>query len=112
MELKAVDGGGRADGRLVRFAGGKGTPVYKHDGGRLGIIEWFALDPLSGRIVLVTISRRRFALFARKQATLPWSALSLDEATGRLMVRAKRPADESRGAGFTPVSRRDPARAE
>lgn len=112
MELKAVDGDGRTEGRLVRFAGGKGTPVYKQDGRRLGTVEWFALDPLSGRIALVTISSRRFGLFAPKQATLPWSALSLDATSGRLILRASRAAAETSEGRFFPVARRDPARAE
>lgn len=112
MDLKAVDGGERLDGRLVRFAGAKGTPVYRHDGGKLGAIEYFALDPLSGRIALVTISSRRFGLFARKQATLPWSAFSLDAATGRLVVRGGRPPGDTLGGRFAPIARRDPSRID
>lgn len=112
MELKTGDAGERAYGPLVRFACGNGTPVYRQDGSRLGTIDWFALDPVSGRIALVTLSSRRFVVFARKQATLPWSAFSLDETSGRLTLRDKRTSEEIRGRGYTPVARRDPARAE
>lgn len=112
MEARSADAGERAASRLVRFAGGNGTPVYRHDGRRLGTIDWLALDPDSGRIALVTLSSRRFGLFARKQATLPWSAFSLDETSGRLTLRGKRPAEETVAQGSARVVRRDPARAE
>jgi sporulation protein YlmC with PRC-barrel domain len=107
-----VSGGGSSEGRFVRLSSGRGTPVYTDTGSKLGTVEWFAVDPLSGRIALVTIVSRRFGLFARKQLALPWNALAVEPGTGRLVVRTEDGLERGVGGRLTPALRRDPARVE
>ena len=112
MEHQASARSGAAEGRFVRFAGGKGTPVYTDTGNRLGAIEWFTVDPLTGRIALVMIVSRRFGLFARQRFALPWSALAVEPRSGRLVVRTEDGLEQGLGRRLAPVMRRDPSRVE
>ena len=76
MEHQGRGVSGVSEGRFIRLPGGKKTPVYTDTGGKLGTVEWFAVDPLEGRIALVMIVSRRFGLFAAKRLALPWNAIS------------------------------------
>lgn len=112
MEHQAAGGGGGSEGRFVRLSGGRGTAVYTDTGSRLGTVDWFSVDPLSGRIALVMIVSRRFGLFAPKRLALPWNALSVDPDGGRLVVRTEDGADQGAGGRLPRAVRRDPARVD
>ena len=112
MEHQASARSGAAEGRFVRFVSAKGTPVYTDTGSRLGAVEWFTVDPLTGRIALVMIVSRRFGLFAQKQLALPWSSLVVEPDTGRLVVRTDDGLQQGVKARLSPAVRRDPARIE
>jgi hypothetical protein len=112
MEHQGRGVGGVSEGRFIRLPGGKKTPVYTDTGGKLGTVEWFAIDPLDGRIALVMIVSRRLGLFAPKRLALPWNALSVEPDTGRLVVRTEDGLDQGLGARSAPALRRDPSRVE
>jgi hypothetical protein len=112
MEHQGRGLSGVSEGRFIRLPGGKKTPVYTDTGGRLGTVEWFAVDPLEGRIALVMIVSRRFGLFAAKRLALPWNALSVEADSGRLVVRTEEGLDQGIGARSAPALRRDPSRVE
>ncbi|MCU0892854.1 MAG: PRC-barrel domain-containing protein [Rhodospirillales bacterium] len=103
---------GVSEGRFIRLPGGKKTPVYTDTGGKLGAVESFAVDPLDGRIALVMIVSRRFGVFATKRLALPWTALSVEPDTGRLVVRTEDGLKQGLGARSAPALRRDPSRVE
>ena len=112
MEHQAGRASGAVEGLFVRFSGGKGAIVCTDTGRKLGTVEWFAIDPLSGRIALVTIVSRRFGLFARQRFALPWSALAVEPRSGRLVVRTEDGLEQGLGRRLAPVMRRDPSRVE
>lgn len=112
MEHQGRSGSGGSEGRFIRLPGGGKTAVHTDTGEKLGLVEWFAVDPLEGRIALVMIVSRRFGLFAPKRLALPWNALAVEAETGRLVVRTEDGQEQGLGARFAPASRRDPARVE
>ncbi len=112
MEHQGGGGSGGSEGRFIRLPASGKTAVHTDTGEKLGLVEWFAVDPLEGRIALVMIVSRRFGLFAPKRLALPWNALAVEPETGRLVVRTEEGQDQAPGARFAPASRRDPARVE
>ncbi len=112
MEHQALGVGAGSEGRFVRFSGGRGTPVYTDTGSRLGTVDWFTVDPLTGRIALVMIVSRRFGLFAPKRLALPWSALAVEPESGRLVVRTEDGLAQGLGGPIPLAVRRDPARLD
>lgn len=112
MEHRGRGGSSGSEGRFIRLPGSGRTQVYTDTGERLGAVEWFAIEPLDGRIALVMIVSRRLGLFAEKRLVLPWNALAVDPDTGRLVVRTEDGLEQGLGTRMAPALRRDPSRVE
>jgi len=72
--------------RLIASNRVEGTAVYDRTGEKLGRIENFMVDKVSGRSEYAVMSFGGFLGIGEKQHPLPWSALTYDETKGGYVV--------------------------
>lgn len=78
--------GSRDDGGLIASDRVEGTPVYDHDGERLGTIENFMVGKRSGRVEYAVLSFGGFLGIGERHYPLPWDELNYDENEGGYVV--------------------------